>query len=93
MNGNLQDLPVWPQSQTPVSSQLSNLYQVANRLGLYDAADAIKQMSRELDQLKYGCHVDLEPDGCVIDTGEHHYCIYAVDGMRKEQCRYWRIVT
>ena len=93
---DLRALPSWPQSQDSLATQKSGLIQVANRLGLYDAADAVKQMAAKLDQVKYGCHVVLcegiEPDGCVIDTGEIHDCIYAKEGMRKEQCEYWRIV-
>ena len=97
MSIDLHKLPAWPQSQDSVSEQLAHLIQVANRLGLYDAADAVKQMASNLEELAYGCHVDLEqgadPDGCVIDTGDLHYCVYAKEGMKKEQCEYWRIVT
>jgi hypothetical protein len=97
MNIDLHKLPSLPQSQDSASEQLARLIQVANRLGLYDAADAVKQMAGNLDELAYGCHVDLEPgdmpDGCVIDTGNLRDCIYAKEGMRKEQCEYWRIVT
>lgn len=46
---------------------------------------------------RYGCHCDLdegmEPDGCVIDAGERHNCIYAKDIEVKEQCEYWRIIA
>lgn len=45
----------------------------------------------------YGCHCDLEegmePDGCVIDSGERHNCIHAKDISVKEQCEYWRVIT
>lgn len=45
----------------------------------------------------YGCHCDLEegmePDGCVIDSGERHHCIYAKDISVKEQCEYWRVIA
>ena len=42
----------------------------------------------------YGCHVDgdVMPD-CVIDNGRHNDCAYAKEGMRKEQCEYWKIVV
>lgn len=94
---DLHQLPAWPQSQDSLAIQMANLVLVANRLGLYDAADAVKQMATKLDQVKYGCHVDLydveQPDDCVIDSGRHHDCIYAKKGMRKEQCKYWRIVA
>jgi hypothetical protein len=97
MTIDLQNLPSYPQSQESVAEQLASLVLVANRLGLYDAADAIKQMSGRLPELKYGCHVDLEkgemPDECVIDTGALCNCVFAKEGMRKEQCKYWRIVT
>lgn len=94
---DLHSLPVWPQSQESLSSQLGFLVQVANRLGLYDAADAIKQLESRIDEVQYGCHVDIEPgielSGCVIDEGNYHDCIYAKEGMRKEQCKHWRIVV
>lgn len=45
----------------------------------------------------YGCHCDLEegmePDGCVIDSGERHNCIYAKDISVKEQCNHWRVIA
>lgn len=43
---------------------------------------------------QYGCHCDLEPgmapDSCVIDAGRYLDCIYAQEGMKKEQCKYWK---
>ena len=49
---------------------------------------------------KYGCHLDLfalpkgaEPDGCVLDDGDRHSCIYTKDISCKEQCPYWRRIT
>ena len=97
MSIDLQALPAWPQSHDSIARQMADLIQVANRLGLYDAADAVKQMAGNLEKLAYGCHVDLEPgshpDGCVIDTGDLADCIYAKEGMRKEQCQYWRVVA
>jgi hypothetical protein len=93
---DLHQLPVLPQSQQSLSDQMAELIQVSNRLGLYDAADAVHQLMPRLRKVKYGCHVDLdpgmEPDGCVIDEDQPHKCIYAKAGMRKEQCKYWRIV-
>lgn len=93
---DLHQLPVWSQSQQSLSEQMASLMHVANRLGLFDAADAVRQLTTRLDEVKYGCHVDLEPgqqpDGCVIDEDRHENCIYAKPGMRKEQCKYWRIV-
>lgn len=94
---DLHSLPVWSQSQEPLSNQLGFLVQVAYRLGLHDAADAIKHLESRIDEVQYGCHVNIEPgiepDGCVIDEGRLHDCIYAKEGMRKEQCEYWRIVV
>jgi len=90
------ELPVWPQSQQSLQEQIETLVQVANRLGLYDAADAVCQLIPRLSEVKYGCHVDLdpgmEPDGCVIDEGRLQDCIYAKPEMRKEQCKYWRVI-
>ena len=97
LNDLLASLPAIPQRQDSTKDQLADLIMVANRLGMYDAADALRQLfeTNSLETLRYGCHCDLEPhmqpDGCVIDEGQHHNCIYAKPGMRKEQCEYWRI--
>lgn len=90
-------IPALPQRQDSAAEQLADLRGVANRLGMYDAADAIGQLFETggLESLRYGCHCDLEegmePDGCVIDAGRLSDCHYAKPGMRKEQCEYWRI--
>ena len=48
----------------------------------------------ERDQVKYGCHCDLEPgqqpDGCMLDGGDYEDCIYAKKGMKKEDCKHWK---
>jgi hypothetical protein len=93
----LDSIPSLPQRQDSLTDQLTDLHAVANRLGMYDAADAITQMFRNLDGLRYGCHCDLEegqePDACVLVNGVvTGRCIYAKPGMRKEQCQYWRVV-
>lgn len=99
---NIQDIPSQPQRQDAVADQLADLVAVANRLGMYDAADAVQQMTKNLPKLKYGCHCDLEPDGmgpdeCVLDSHDplvsSEDCIYAKSGMRKEQCAYWKIIV
>jgi hypothetical protein len=33
------------------------------------------------------------PTSCVIDTGDFDDCNLAHKGMRKEQCKYWKIDT
>ena len=38
-------LPSWPQSQDSLKSQMDELIQVANRLGLYDAATLLSRRS------------------------------------------------
>jgi hypothetical protein len=96
--GVVTTIPVLPQRQDSTSEQLSDLIMVANRLGMYNAADAIKIVTKNIPEPKskpkWGCHCDLEPhmqpDGCVIDTNDFHNCIYAKEGMRKEQCEYWQ---
>ena len=89
--------PVAAQRQDSVAEQLADLQQIANRLGMYDAADAIRQWCENMSDLKYGCHCDLDPgqapDGCVIDDGTDDRCTYAKPGMRKEQCEYWKIIS
>lgn len=93
---DISEIPVKAQRQDSTSEQLASLVAVANRLGMYDAADAVTQMAKNLSSLRYGCHCDLEPDmepdGCVLDQGMPQDCIYAKPGMRKEQCGYWRII-
>lgn len=98
VNDLLASLPALPQRQDSTKQQLSDLRMVANRLGMHDAAGAIRQLFEidgSLETLRYGCHCDLEPhmepDGCVIDEGRHSDCNHAKTGMRKEQCEYWRI--
>jgi hypothetical protein len=97
MGDVLDGITAMPQRQDSVSRQLADLRRVANRLGMYDAADAIGQIFGKLAGVKYGCHCDLEegmkPDGCVIDSGRISDCIYAREGMRKEQCEYWKIIA
>jgi len=88
----------WPQRQDSVSDQLADLRLIANRLGFYDTADAIRQWCSHLPELKYGCYCDLGDDNkplddCVLDLGEIHNCILAKKGMRKEQCEYWRVIN
>jgi hypothetical protein len=94
---DLQQIPAQPQRQDSVADQLADLVAIANRLGMYDAADVVRQMAKNLPELRYGCHCDLEPgdqaDGCVLDDGRPQDCIYTKPGMRKEQCGFWRIVT
>lgn len=95
----LDDIPSRPQRQDSTMEQLRDLIPIANKLGLYDAADAIRQLfdTDKVDQIQYGCHVDLEPhmepDDCVLNTGEIHNCVYAKEGMRPEQCQYWKPIT
>ena len=94
---DLIEIPIKPQRQDSVNDQLLDLIAVGNRLGMYDAVDVIRQFLPRLKEVRYGCYCDLEPhmepDGCVIDTEEYHYCVYAKKGMRKEQCGYWRIIV
>lgn len=90
-------IPNLPQRQDSLSDQLSDLRAIANRLGMYDAADAIGRIFGSLESVKYGCHCDLEdgqqPDGCVIDDGLLRDCVHAKPNMRKEQCEYWRVIA
>lgn len=51
---------------------------------------------KERKNVRHGCYCDIEtlvnpiPDGCVIDTGDYQDCIYAKEGMKKEDCKYWQ---
>ena len=94
---DLSTLPNLPQRQDALSLQLADIVAIAIRLGLYDAADAITQVLGQGEKVAYGCHCDLElgqePDDCVIDSGTCHECIHAKEGMRKEQCEYWKIIV
>jgi hypothetical protein len=40
---DLSKLPALPQSQASLADQMADLIRVANRLGLYDAADRVKR--------------------------------------------------
>lgn len=52
---------------------------------------------------KYGCHCDLEvgmePDDCVIDSGQINDCVHAQIGIRensnfrREDCKYWQPIN
>lgn len=42
LQDNFEKIPRLPQRQDSVQEQLSDLVQVANRLGMYDAADFLK---------------------------------------------------
>jgi hypothetical protein len=98
-NDLLAYLPALPQRQDSTKEQLADLRLVANRLGMYDAADALRQLfeTEGFETLRYGCHCDIEntvsgqPVDCVIDSHDYEDCIYATPGMRKEQCKYWRV--
>jgi hypothetical protein len=94
---DLNEIPIKPQRQDSINDQLLDLIAVGNRLGMYDAADVIRQFLPRLNEVRYGCHCDLEPhmepDGCVIDTEEYDKCIYAKKAGRKERCEYWRIIV
>lgn len=89
---DLNIIPNLPQRQDSFNDQLADLIRVANRLGMYDAADGITQIySRSLKNnnlIKYGCHVDGPDDidsTCVLDSCHiHESCIKAKDIMRKE---------
>ena len=100
MSIDLQKIPPLSQRQDSVSNQLADLQIVANRLGMYDAADAIQQWCDHLPVLKYGCHCEVEYEGepaddCVLDDDNGYPisdCIFAKEGMRKEQCENWKII-
>ncbi len=48
----LEQLPKWPQRQDSLSAQLADLRVVANRLGFYDAADAIESVRDNAGEAK-----------------------------------------
>ena len=58
----LAKIPVLKQRQDSVSEQLADLCMVANKLGMYDAADAISQLfdTKGLESLRYGCRCDKD---------------------------------
>ena len=96
---DINKIPALQQRQDSASDQLADLAIVANKLGMYDAADVIRRWCKKQPELKYGCHCDLEaydniePDDCVIDSGDYDDCIYAHRGMEKEQCEFWKPFT
>lgn len=78
----LNQLPTWPQRQDSVSDQMTDLKIIANRLGLYDAADAIGLMLPEHD--KPIC------DYCKEDEGK--VCILATMGLNEKRCKKMGII-
>ena len=54
--------------------------------GIREFKDATKDIQNDLEE-------GMKPDGCVIDEGRINDCIYAREGMRKEQCEYWKIIA
>ena len=48
---DLNTIPSLPQRQDSTADQLADLISVANRLGMYDAADVVQQMSKNLPWL------------------------------------------
>lgn len=101
MEDVLKGIPARPQRQDALNRQLQDVILVASRLGMHDAVDAIKQAFKggTFSDIKYGCHlevwdtIDGQPDNCVLNSGDVEDCIYAKEGMRPEQCEYWRIVV
>ena len=101
MSNLLDGIPTRPQRQDSAIDQLQDLARVAARLGMYDAADSIKQAFElgKFSDIRYGCHCDIEntvscqPDDCVLNSGDIEDCVYAKRGMRPEQCEYWRPVS
>ena len=105
---DLSKIPALPQRQDSTMEQIIDLKRVANRLGMYDAADMLENIfvmlqstilshRREIEAtIKYGCHRDSDvgqsPGGCVIDEKKPWNCIYAKEGIKKEQCEWWRPV-
>lgn len=48
-------LPMLSQRQDSLFEQLNDLFQIANRLGMYDAADILKPfLSKEIDRIEAG---------------------------------------
>lgn len=52
------------------------------------------------DAIIYGCHVCIDSGfglqiyrDCVIDSGDYADCVHARPGMKKEQCKYWRLIA
>lgn len=101
MSELLDGVPARQQRQDSAVNQLQDLVRVATRLGMYDAANSINKAFElgKFDNIRYGCHCDIEntvsgqPDDCVLNNGDIEDCIYAKQGMRPEQCEYWRPVS
>jgi hypothetical protein len=71
---DLSEIPNCDQRQDSVAEQLFDLTMIANRMGMYDAADVIVQMAGRLPNIKYGCHIEPHErifEDCVCDEGEY----------------------
>ena len=87
---NIQELPSnWPQRQDSVAEQLADLRIIANRLGFYDAADAISQWCENIPPLDAHMtnsrYAELMRDDSLRLTKEEmsygwHFC-YDWDGL------------
>ena len=68
------------------------------RLKVYENILASLEELKQIKEPKeYGCYCDIEsmpegfkPDKCVWDTGNIGDCIYASQGTKKENCKYWK---
>jgi len=98
---DLNTLPLLPQRQDSTKNQIRDLISVADRLGLYDASDIVRQLAQAQSEAKHGCPCDLDDgqdpdDDCWLDTSPAN-CVYAKalfkEGIRsKEFCKYWKPV-
>ena len=81
--------------ETDVDELSSIIKEVDGNQSLSSGALAKAILEKLSQKSKYGCFVNHPHeilDDCVIDTKENHYCIYAKEGMKKEDCEFWREV-
>ncbi len=95
----LENVPVLAMREDSVEDQIKDLIIIGNKMGLSGAVSALEQLfsTMKLEDLRYGCYCDTDPNGipfedCVIDNGKLYNCIHAIEGIKKEQCEYWKLI-
>jgi hypothetical protein len=92
--------PLYPDDASVLRAQITKLVQENQRLERENVRlqklidDPCGLLARAKQQVRYGCHCDLQPgqtpDGCVIDDNMPGLCDHAGKFLRKEECPEWR---
>jgi hypothetical protein len=75
-------IPAMKQRQDGTTDQLNDLLSVANRLGMYDAADVIKAHMHQVPQPDENAQIDLSLRSQLYDRGDRGDAVAAEAGNR-----------